>query len=446
MNQFDAKLAPSIARLVPTLALALLLGGSPLPAAAQTLGEAAKLALETNPSVRAQREQLSISREGYIQARSALFPNVNAQVSVDTDRPKPAPFGYPVNHSEVGVGLTQPLYAGGRTVAGMRAAKAQIEASREQVNDSEQGLLQDVISAYTQVMLSERSVVIYGENVDALRKYLERVSAQRAAGDITQTDVAQAQTQLAAAEGTLAQVRANLEANRASYQAIIGEPAGTLITPPPLDALLPPSLDAAAAAADAGNPRVRQALQAELAARAQVSQARGARLPTVNLTASHAATDTAAFDKGPQFLGSDRATNAAITATVPLFAGGYISSRIRQAERNDAIAADDVENARRDARRQVLSAWGQMDSARVRLRQGEAQITAAQLAVQGMNEEYGAGTRATYEVLNAEQELRNAEISLETARRDAYLANAGLLAASGRLSPDVLSGAAVAQK
>ena len=84
-----------------------------------------------------------------------------------------------------------------------------------------------------------------------------------------------------------------------------------------------------------------------------------------------------------------------------------------------------------------------MDSARVRLRQGEAQITAAQLAVRGMNEEYGAGTRATYEVLNAEQELRNAEISLETARRDAYLANAGLLAASGRLSPEVLSGAVV---
>jgi outer membrane protein len=443
VNHFDAKLAPALARLVPTFALALLLGASALPAAAQTLGEAAKLALESNPSVRAQREQLSISREGYIQARSALLPNINGQVSVNTDRPKPAPFGYPVNQSEVGVGLTQQLYAGGRTVAGMRAAKAQIEASREQVNDSEQNLLQDVISAYTQVMLSERSVVIYGKNVDALRNYLERVSAQRAAGDITQTDVAQAQTQLAAAEGTLAQVRASLEAARASYQAIIGEPAGTLAVPPPLDPLLPPSIDAAAAAADAGNPRVRQAVQAELAARAQVSQARGARLPTVTLTASHAATDTAPFDKGPQFLGSDRTTNAAITATVPLFAGGYINSRIRQAERSDAIAADDVENARRDARRQVLSAWGQVDAARIRLRQGEAQITAAQLAVRGMNEEYGAGTRSTYEVLNAEQELRNAEISLETARRDAYLANADLLAAAGRLSPDVLSGTVV---
>jgi outer membrane protein len=192
-------------------------------------------------------------------------------------------------------------------------------------------------------------------------------------------------------------------------------------------------VDEAFAAAEQSSPQVRAAQRAEEASRARVTAARAVRRPTLSASASLGYSSIEVNGVGSQFGDYDRSISTGVTASVPLFTGGLTSSQIRVAiERNNADRIA-VEAARRSVLQAVAQAWNQILGARANLIANQEQVRAAVVAFEGVQAEETVGLRTTLDVLNAEQELRSAQLALVTARRDEYVAAANLLASIGRL-------------
>ncbi len=411
---------------------------------AQTLADAVSQAYQTNPTLQSQRALLRASDENYVQARSVLRPQ--ADLSADARYTR---FGNDTAQFGIGTGdfdsssvttslnLTQPLYTGGRATADIRATQADILSNREQLRGVEQQVILNVVQFFVDVRRDVEALRIRENNVGVLRRQLLETQARFEVGEITRTDVAQAEARLANAEALYASAQANLAISRANYTSVVGETPTDLAAEPPLPGL-PATIDLAFAAAERDNPAIRAADFQEQAANARVASARSAYRPTVAFSASGSSSGsltTSIFDNSNALTGQLR-------ASIPLFTGGLNDSRVRQALEQENAARITVETRKREANQQVSSAWNSLLAARAQLISNQEQVRAATLAFQGVQEEQRVGLRTTLDVLNAEQELRNAELFLIQSRRDAYVAGASVLQAMGRLeAQDLVNGA-----
>lgn len=228
--------------------------------------------------------------------------------------------------------------------------------------------------------------------------------------------------------------QSQLEISRAAFVAVVGHPPGELAPAPALPGL-PVDVDEAFADAEAGNPAVRQTLLAEQASRAKIAQARAANMPTVSLQGSIG------------YLGAiepfapkdyDRTITAMATVTQPIFTGGLNASNIRFALAQNNADRLAIEAARRQAAQAVAQAWSTRLAGKANLVSDQNQVAAASVAFEGAQAEYRTGLRTTLDVLLAEQTLRAAQLSLVGARHDFYVADAAVLAATGRLEVRVL--------
>lgn len=403
-------------------------------AQAETLAEAIALAYQTNPNLQAQRAQLRALDENYVQARSQYRPAASLGGSASYTRRSRGTFGdFDSDSLGATLNLSQPIYSGGRVNADIRATQADILAAREQLRGVEAQVLLNVVQFYSDVRRSVAALAIRENNVAVLRRQLEETQARFEVGEITRTDVAQAEARLAAAEALYASNQAQLAVDRANYTSVVGSAPTELAPEPPLPGL-PSTISAAFDIAESDNPNLRAADFSAQAAEARVALARSAYRPTVSATASLGAT-------GPFGIDADRYVSSATigaNASIPLFTGGLNDSRVRQALEQENVARITIETRRREVNQQVSSSWNQLLSARAGLLANEEQVRAARVAFQGVQEEQRVGLRTTLDVLNAEQELRNAELSLVQARRDAYVAGATTLAAMGRLEAEDL--------
>ncbi|MBI1683237.1 TolC family outer membrane protein [Caulobacter hibisci] len=420
---------------------------------AETLTDAVALAYQTNPTLQQQRAALRATDEGVVQAKSAFRPTVSGSADLTasrtdygTDASPSRPYDtLKTSGSGASVSLSQPLYTGGKASANLTAAQANVLAGREDLRSVEQSLLANVITAYVDVRRTQESLRIAQENVNVLTRQLDESNARFEVGEITRTDVAQSQARLAAAKASLSSSQASLAVARANYAQIVGQNPTDLAPEPSLAALLPGTVEQAFDAAEANNPTVVAARYDEQAATAAVAAARAAYLPTVAAGASFgydASEVNAAGKSGKQFGDYDRAIAGSITARVPIFAGGLNASTIRAARERENAARIAVEGAKRTVVQQVSSAWSNLLAARANLVSNEEQVRATKIAFEGVRQEQQVGLRTTLDVLNAQQELRAAELALVTARRDEYVASAGVLQAMGaldvgKLAPDV---------
>ena len=326
--------------------------------------------------------------------------------------------------------MNQPVWTGGRVGSAVSAARADILAGQENLRRIEAEVLGGVIVAYVDVRRDQEALRIRQNNVQVLTRQLEETDARFEVGEITRTDVAQAQARLAAAEAQLRSAEAELAISRAEYAAVVGQNPGDLDPEPPLAAILPPTVDQAYEAAERNNPQVRQAIYAAQAAAARVSSARAERMPNLSLSGTVGWSGLA-----DPFEPSDYSRNVSgrATLTVPIFTGGLTNSRVRAAREREAASEQSVEQARRAAQQNVTRAWSQLLAARANIGSTDVQVRAARIAAEGVRQEQQVGLRTTIDVLNAEQELRAAELAQITARRDEYVAAASVLAAVGRL-------------
>jgi outer membrane protein len=418
-------------RALASVAVIAVIAGMSGPAWAETLKDALALAYQTNPTLLAQRANQRALDESIVQARAGLRPQLDVTLSANYSRSDSATLG--VTETDTGgvsIGLSQTLWSGGRIGHGISAAEAEILAGRENLRDIEQSVLASVIQAYADVLRDGEILAIRQSNLGVLQRQLEEASARFEVGEITRTDVAQSESRLAQSEADLANARAQLSVSRAVYAAVVGQAPGDLAPMPELPGV-PTDFDNALDVALVDNPSIRAAGYSLRAAEANVAAAKAEYMPSARLTASYGGSTA---DLGNlNDIADETRFQAGATISVPLFTGGLNSSRVAQALERANVAQISVEGERRSTLQAVSSAYAQSISARATLQAGEEAVRAATVAAEGVRQEAQVGLRTTLDVLNQELELRNAQITLASARRNEYVAQANLLAAMGRL-------------
>jgi outer membrane protein len=432
-------------RLLAAIFSAGLAGAIAAPAAAETLADAIALAYENNPTLQSQRAVQRALDETYVQARTGWRPTLNLTANARYEESRsPLRIINPLardtieegNSASAGLTFTQPLWTGGRVAAAVSAANADVLAGRENLRRIEAQVLASVIEAYSNVRRDQEALHIREENVKVLTRQLQESQARFDVGEVTRTDVAQSQARLAQAQASFQQAQAQLAISRATYAQVIGQNPGELAPEPSLAHLLPQDPDQAYTLAEQFNPQLRAQQFTEMASRARVAGAHAERMPQVSAQATYGFSGPAIpqppYDRFDSDLYS-RGITGTVNVTVPLFSGGLVSSRIRQAvERNNADRLT-VEGVRRNVLQSVTSFWSQLIAARANIASSEEQVRAANIAAEGTRQEQQVGLRTTIDVLNAEQELRQAQLNQVSARRDEYVAAAGVLSAMGRL-------------
>ncbi|PIB92689.1 TolC family outer membrane protein [Caulobacter sp. FWC2] len=429
------------AGLLAAACCASLLAGAFSAAHADTLADAIALAYQTNPTLQQQRASARITDEGVVQAKSGFRPTVGAALDVTGANVNPAGSGSTVKSSgsSATVSVTQPLYTGGRASATLSAAEADVLSARESLRSVEQNVLVNVVQAYVDVRRDQERLRIAKENVAVLQRQLDESNARFDVGEITRTDVAQSQARLAAAKAGLSGAQAQLEVSRAGYAAVVGQTAGDLAPEPTLAGLLPASVDQAFEAAQTTNPGVTSAKYNEESAAARVAVAKAGYRPTISARAGIGFDAGRTSGVGSQFDDYSRTISGAVTASVPIFAGGLTTSQVRAATERENAARSATESARRTAIQQVSNAWSNLLASRAQLGSNEEQVRATRIAFEGVRQEQQVGLRTTLDVLNAQLELSNAELALVSARRDEYVASAVVLQAMGQLDVNKLS-------
>jgi outer membrane protein len=421
-------------------------------ARAETLADAIALAYQSNPTLQGQRAEQRALDETYVSARTGFRPNAGVSASAEYEREDFGAGGgaattasggfvssaggghFESNSGGAQLTLTQPLYTGGRTESGVRAAEATVLAGREGLRSTESGVLQTVIQAYEDVRRDQEIVGIRRNNVEVLASQLDETNTKFQVGQVTRTDTAQAEAQLAAARALLTSAQAQLQISRAEYTAVVGQNPGDLAAEPPLPGL-PLTVDQAFDVAEAENPTLKKAVITEQSSRAKVAQARAANRPTISLQGTLGYSGEVQPFETRDF---DRAITAMATVTQPLFTGGLNASNIRAAlEQNNADRIG-IEAARRQVVQGVSQAWNTMAAAHANTGSDEQQVRSARVAFEGSQAEYRAGLRTTLDVLIAEENLRDAELALVQAHHDEYVAEASLLNAMGRLEARTL--------
>lgn len=423
-------------RALASVAVIAIIGGMGAPAWAETLQEAIALAYRTNPSLLAQRANQRALDESIVQARAGLRPTLDVTVSGDYTRDySDTALDPDSDGASASIGLSQTLWSGGRIGHGITAAEAEILAGRENLRGIEQSVLASVIQAYADVIRDMEVLRIRQANLAVLQRQLEESSARFEVGEITRTDVAQSEARLAQSEAELANAQAQLSTSRAVYAAVVGQAPGDLAPMPVLPGV-PADFDSALDVALADNPDIRAAAYTLAAAEANVAAARAEYMPSVRASATYGGSNRD-FDRFGDIADNTRLT-AGATLSIPLFTGGLNASRVAAALERANAAQINVEGERRNALQAVSSAYAQSISARASLQAGEEAVRAASVAAEGVRQEAQVGLRTTLDVLNQELELRNAEVTLASARRNEYVAQANLLAAMGRLEgPDL---------
>jgi len=324
--------------------------------------------------------------------------------------------------------VTQPLYRGGRTVAGINRAEDQVMSQRATLQVTEQQVFTDTIAAYVGVISNSQVLQLDVNDEQVLAKQLQATNDRFRVGEITRTDVAQAEAALSQATATREAQEGALATSRANFQRETGELPGDLLDPQPL--VLPAKTEAEVVAlSGSNNPNVVAALFADKAAREAFNLAYGALLPSVSLQGSQFYTQgqqQAGFNtNGQQVLG---------TVSVPIYQGGMEYAAIRQARQTEQQARKQLDDQRRAAVQQAVTAFENYVAARATIASDRVAIRANEIALEGVQREAIVGSRTTLDVLNAEQTLLNSRVTLVQALANYVTYSYSVANAVGRLT------------
>ncbi|WP_169568814.1 TolC family outer membrane protein [Sneathiella limimaris] len=402
-------------------------------AQSETLEEALIMTYNSNPTILSQRANVRSVDEGVPQALSGWRPTVTLVGEAGSTYNKSASTtatggDRTYNPSSLALSVSQPLYEGGQTNANTNAAEADVKAARENLSSVEQNIFQSAVSAYMNVVRDTAVVELNRNNVEVLTRQLEAANDRFEVGEITRTDVAQAEARLAGANSELIRSIGNLKASEATYEKIVGQKPGQLQYPGfPTD--FPESLESAIELGINNNPSVRAAKFQEESSMHNIRATSGRLLPSLTLDGSVGHSD----DQSAETQWGESASISA-TLTVPLYQSGAVYSSVRQARQINSQRKIEIESAVRDVREAVTQAWEQLESARADIQSTEEQVRANTIALEGVQQEAQVGSRTTLDVLDAEQELLNSQVNLVSARRNVYVALYDVLAAVGNLS------------
>ena len=430
-----------------------------------TLESALVQAYLNNPSLNSQRAAVRVTDENVPQALSGYRPKITVtatggqqSVSSTSQQPNPLNSTAPITCTKIscppdynpayyssqsgyntpvalGATITQTIYNGYQTANKTRQAESQVLAARATLGLTVQTVLLNAATAYMNLLRDDAILNLQRRNVEVLQEQLRQTRDRFNVGEVTRTDVAQAESRLAAGRSQVLTAEANYKASQATYRQVIGINPGKLDAGTPVDRFSPHTLPAAVSTGTAIHPSVTTAEYNVDVAMQAVKVAEGALLPTVSVQGN--------YTKNIGVVGSlntDQSYQATIlgSISVPIYQGGAEYSLVRQAKETLGQRRLDLDTARDSVRQTIVQSWGQLDAAKSNIDSTQAQVQAAEIALDGVRQEARVGQRTTLDVLNAQQELVNSRVALVTAQRDRVVASYTLLAAVGRLSPQVL--------
>jgi outer membrane protein len=426
-------------------ALAVVMTAASSGAFADTLETALVQAYQNNPQINAQRAVVRATDENVPQALSGYRPRISITAtqgeqysdtttkSLSTD---PATytntFGYTAPRT-LNATATQTLFNGLQTANRTRQAESQVLAARETLRVIEQTVLLDAATAYMNLLRDTAIFDLQKRNVEVLQEQLRQTRDRFNVGEVTRTDVAQAESRVAAGQSQMLAAQANFTTSRAAYRRVVGVDPGRLSPGAPVDRFSPRSLDLAVAQGQAENPAVHAAMHGIDIASLQVKVSEGALYPTLAVTANVTKSYETTVTQPESFQAS-----AVAQLSIPIYQGGAEYSTIRQNKETLGQRRIELALNRDQARANVVQSWGQLEAAKAQIQATQAQVAAAEIALNGVREEARVGQRTTLDVLNAQQELVNARVSMVTAQRDRVVASYTLLASVGRLAIPVL--------
>lgn len=412
------------------LAAALVL--SPISASAETLADALTWAYQTSPQLKISRSALRAADEGVRQAGAGKKLQLNGVGVVAATTSNNAPRDITDTYRAQLIASLN-LYDGGQTEAAVQSAIAAVEAARAQLVIVEQNVLLGAVAAYVDVRRDARFMNLAENNVKVISQQVEAARDRFEVGEVTRTDVSQATARLASARSNLAANNGAFERSLQAYLVAIGREAGRLAPPPALPKL-PASLAAAQSIARKEHPSIKAAQASLRSAEFDVVRARGAKKPSLTLGAN------VTYGVNTQVYGQET-TSAGIdlNGNIPILDGGRNDSLIRQALSVLDRRKAELQDAARVVVQDTALAWSNLDVARASIIANRQQIRAAQIAFEGIQEEAKLGARTTLDVLDAEQEVLNAQSNLASAERDEYVAAYNLVAAMGLLTTRYLN-------
>ncbi len=411
---------------------------------AESIREALASAYAGNPTLRAERARQRSTDEQVPQALSGWRPTVNATGSVGVDVRDVDNNGFikadepdTTVPAQINIGLQQPIFRGFQTIEGTKQAESTVLAGRQNLLAVEQQVLFQTAQAYMNVLRDRQIVAFRARNSGALREQVRGADERFKVGEVTKTDVAQSNARLSQAQADLAQARASLAASSANYQRLVGHKPGKLTYP--RMPKLPKSLEIALEIAKKANPNILAASFIADASRHAVEVAKGDLLPTVDLEldASASASDLSqgeGFFNGKTNGQYQQNVSIAGVVRVPLYEAGRTYSQVRQAKQVASQRQIQILESGRSVRESVTSSWSFIVESRAQISAARSQVSASNLALDGVKQEALVGSRTTLDVLDAEQEVTDARIGLVNAERDLIVAAYQLLGSMGKLT------------
>ncbi|QYZ71573.1 TolC family outer membrane protein [Neotabrizicola shimadae] len=429
-----------VKRVVVALSLT---AGMQAPAAwAESLGDALISAYKNSNLLDQNEALLRAADEGVAAAVAQLRPIVQFVANATTDRTLYADGrSFDNNWSDLtatyAIVAQATLYDFGRNAIGVESAKETVLATREALLQIEQQVLLSAVRAYIQVRVNQEVVAIRENNVRLLSEELKATQDRFEVGEVTRTDVALAEAQLAQAQAGLSSAEGDLLVAREAYKAAVGHYPGELDRTPPMPQTASSQADAEAVALRT-HPAVRQAQREATVARLAVEGARAELGPELVGTLRLGGSEfTAANDDADlNFDGGSATFNFEFNQT--LYGGGGLSAAYRAALAQLDAADSNLLQVGVEIKQDVGDAWSQLSVSGANIAATVKQVDAAQIAFEGMREEANLGARTTIDVLDAEQDLLDARFARLQAEAERYVAAYNLLASMGLLTVDHL--------
>jgi len=422
-------------------------------ASAETMSSALARAYATSPDINAQRANVRAVDENTPRAKAGWLPKVNATANANWQytylraaptritettptRQQPKGTKYDdANPRGYGITATETLFDGFRTLNSVRQAESQTFGAREQMRATEGSVLLNGATAYMNVLRDTAILNLRKNNISVLEEQLRQTRDRFQVGEVTRTDVAQAEASLAQARSDFFAAQSLLQASIAQFRQFIGVEPKSLSPAKSVEALLPRRMGDAVEVSQVEHPLVAAAFHNVDAAQAAVKIAEAQLYPTLNVVGS--------VNRSLDFQGQTGAKSftAAVGGqlNVPIYQGGAEYASIRQAKEQLGQVRLQADLQRDQVRALVVTAWGQLETAKAQLISGQAAVSAAEIALNGIREEAKVGQRTTFDVLTAQQTLLNTRVILVTAQRDRVVASYNILAAMGRLSASRLN-------
>ncbi len=407
--------------------------GSATLASAETIAQALAATYRSNPQINSARAQTRSDDENVAIAKSDLRPIISAFSTV-TGRSTSLEGRGTTNTLDGSIGLQvqQNIFQGFRVRNAIRQSEAGVLASRELLRNTVQNVLFDASQAYMDVLRDIALIEIRRRNVIFLEEQARAEQERFNVGENTRTDVAQTRARLASARAALSLAGANLATSRAVYRQLVGRDPRGLVGGFPFGRFIPNQLEGAIVVGQNGHPIILASIHQADAQAFAVKQAEGALLPSVSVEST--------FQHNESFNTSSDPNSATITGrlSVPIYQGGGVSARVRQAKEQYGLRKVEIDVAREQVRAAVATAWATLEASAGSIAAANEGVAAAEIALTGAQEEQRVGQRTTLDVLNQQQELLNARETLIIAERDQVVSSFALLSAMGRLTAETL--------